>query len=1165
MRTFTRLTVKGGGWVAYWGEKEDFPNMIMNGVCKMVKKVKRVLAVVITLVLVVSMLGNSKLIAFAENNAASKQETTEMSTVAEEEIASAKEASAGGEDKQIESSTVIKNGETSEQEQSQKTVEETLAGEDEKTKSQASASEAAVVNEVEDKENTSEKVEKITTASEESKQEKPTAAENNATSEQEKNQESDDKTTKENETIEEAKQDTTENAIQAITEQEQKDTLQSVAEQEQKDLSENSAEQEAKAYKAEAVVDQTRIKVTAEAGVLPSDAILKAKALKEDGDTSAQYSEAKAALDKENSIEYDGFMAYDIGFTDSTGQEIEPTGKVSVSMEMATPEGAESESLSVQHHEKTASGIQVETVADAKNETSGKVDVQGQETLAEFEVESFSTFTIVWKNKDGIPQEYINVTFVDQNGEAIPYTSAGTVMIHKDSSYGNSTIALENYAYRIEGYEYVGAKIGSITGNDVTEVSMQGNGNSTYLQYRNGDSRWGNLKQSNIVLIYNGSTPIDPTPVPEISLAHDKYVTSNDNGTYNLTLTVSGDVGSQEKKQPVDVIYVLDKSGSMADSMKDDSDGSGKDIRRIKAGDAINAMTNSLASNNNLDMRFSLVTFSRYEEITVGWTNNATDITNASKPSSGGGTNYQGGLIGAKDLLKSARADAMTVVVFVSDGDPTYHYDSNGKLVGGGNNDDDGSSLNAAITAVGTLSSDYFFTVGVGPSKNYDKLRELKNAAANVPEANREFYEGINTEALENAFNDIQSSITYLTCTNVTVTDNLTDNVNIVMENGQPKALHIEVVGKDGNVVASGNNEVTIDGKKITASYDETSKQIVLDFPDDYALVQGYTYKVIATIEATENAYDKYRTNNNQYPDTGENGTGETSAGQAGVFTNTNATVNYTYNDESKELEYPKPVIQLNPGTLVIKKEITGLESDEEALNTLKASLAFDVSLNGATKPTEYGISKFKYDEQSKKYTYTITGLSPNTSYKITEKGNTVSGYDLTKTPASGEIEGAVSGGDTKTVTFTNAYAPSNRTITVKKVVDGNMSDTDKDFDFTYKIGNGEEQSFKIKHNETRDIENIPSGSTVVITEIDNDGYKTSWEIGGNMVSEGENQKSYTCTVTQDMTIVCINQKDGNPPTGMTHNQTPFALMLMAALLLAICGFGRFMLRRVRR
>lgn len=1159
--------------------------MMMNGVCKMVKKVKRVLAVMITLVLVMSILGDSKLIAFAKNNATLEQESTKTPSVAEGETASEKAIS--GEDKQTESSAVTKDGETDKKEQSPKDVKETLAKDDEK----------------------------ITTATQENKQEKPTVAENNVSSEQEKNQESDGKTTKENETIEEAKQSTTENAIQSITEKERKDTLQNMVNEEQTDSIESSTEQEAKAYEAEAIVDQMRIKVRAEAGVLPSDAILKAKALKEDGDTSAQYSEAKAALDKENSIEYDGFMAYDIGFTDSTGQEIEPTGKVSVSMEMTTPEGAESESLSVQHHEKTASGIWVETVADAKNETSGKVDVQGQETLAEFEVESFSTFTITWSSS-GTKYFEVTVHYINTNGDEIDEPT------HSDMTIANGeTITLSNLAPTVSGLTYQKAYYGSFGGSEITSMEASQSGSSynrtRKLTFKNGDSEVSSLSYSggntstqkaDIYLEYKTDNVTPPSPTPTKSLSKSKTVVRKEDGIYDLNLSISGAVGTVTNKAKLDILLIIDRSGSMEDESRMDN-----------AKTAAKSLIDTVNSKNaTIDAQYAVVSFgsngyyrgtnadgpagaSKTEQ---NWSSSVGNVkTSIDNIGVGGGTNYQSGISLGKTVLGKARSDAQKVVIFLTDGLPTFRLNGN-EQAGNGSNDRGGYNQAAAVEEIKGMGCDQFYAIGVGSDfANEDSTarNNLNELVANVgqsatPKPSKKAVYAASSGDLNKVFDDIAASTTSFLCDHVNVTDTLSENVEIVTDaNGAPTNLLIKVTKADGEEITSEGSEVVKDSNgnyvsSITLPATEENKEatikaiysngkIQMEFPQDYKLEANWDYQVTTTIKATEKAYQKYRENG--YLDTADAGTG-THASDVGFYSNNNdeAKVTYTYDEENEEELFDKPVIQLNPGTLVIEKEITGLEGEEavDALNALKASLVFEVSLNDATEPMEYRISQFTYNDQTKKYTCIITGLSPNTSYTITEKGNTVNGYDVTttisdkdKTDGKDDSVGIVAGGETKTVSFTNAYAPSNRTMTVKKVVDGNMSDSDKEFNFTYKIGNdGEEKSFTLKDDGTYNIENIPSGSTVVVTETDNDGYKTSWEINKEKVSEGENQKSYMCTVTQDMTdesnmLVCVNHKDGNPPTGMTHNQTPFVLMFMAAICFVLCGVGRFLLYRVRR
>lgn len=393
-----------------------------------------------------------------------------------------------------------------------------------------------------------------------------------------------------------------------------------------------------------------------------------------------------------------------------------------------------------------------------------------------------------------------------------------------------------------------------------------------------------------------------------MSLEHEKTVTENADGTYDLKLTVKGKVNSESSKAPLDVIYVLDRSGSMAYPMDRDSQNSWENNgeRRNAASQAIDSMTNTLAANENLDVRFALVTFSGNKsdywhvgygdeawndaEIAVNWTNQASAITNRTSPKSDGGTNYQAGIRSAEGLLNGKRQNAKTAVIFVSDGDPTFRYRSDGYTEGNGSSDEDGKSLKAGKDAVADMQTDYFFTVGVGPSGNYKKLTDFANSA--VKAGKHASYAGTTLANLNKAFDDIQKQITELVCTNVTISDPLSENVEMVK-------------GADGNVLApqvqifdTSGNPVNAADLGITASYDSASKSVKMQFPADYKLQEGYTYEVIAKIQPTETTYEKYRTSG--YTDQADAGTG-TYAGGTGFYSNQNehAVLMYKYGEQN--------------------------------------------------------------------------------------------------------------------------------------------------------------------------------------------------------------------------------------------------------------------------
>ncbi len=148
----------------------------------------------------------------------------------------------------------------------------------------------------------------------------------------------------------------------------------------------------------EADLGDAVIQAYAAEGVLPEDAELHAVKLEEEGENADQYLEAKEVLDGDGT-KYDGMLAYDISFLDGEGNEIEPDGNVQVKIRLnaaVLPEETDPESLVVQHLAERKDGVKVEPVADARKKTPGAVEVGEAETVAEFQVESFSKFIITW-------------------------------------------------------------------------------------------------------------------------------------------------------------------------------------------------------------------------------------------------------------------------------------------------------------------------------------------------------------------------------------------------------------------------------------------------------------------------------------------------------------------------------------------------------------------------------------------------------------------------------------------------------------------------------------------------------------------------------------------------------------------------------------------------
>ncbi len=743
---------------------------------------------------------------------------------------------------------------------------------------------------------------------------------------------------------------------------------------------------------------------------------------------------------------------------------------------------------------------------------------------------------------------------------------------------------------------------------------------------------------SDFILTWNiDATPADPLETGdnaasiEKQINHEKYATLRDDGTYDLTLTVAGKKGTETNKAKLDVIYILDKSGSM----KEDFGGTSK---RIAASNAITALTKSLKQNANIDARFSMVTFSGNKttgmwgqgdtktwddaEVAVSWTTDAGTIERGSKPTSNGGTNYQAGIRTAKELLTSKRAGAMTAVIFISDGDPTFYYNPDGYTRGDGNNDGNGGAdnlkvcLDAAKNEIANLGVNYFYTVGVGKANDYVNLSDLCSASGVSGAKN---FDGTNTDELTKAFSTIESDILTFLCSNVSIQDVLSENVEIVKDkDGVFKSLKIVVTGKEGKTIVEGDNKVTFqDGTQnvtLKAGYDSKTKTITLDFPAEYQLNAEYTYKVIANIDATEKAYENYRKNltdnkdenEKGYKDVADAGTG-THAGEKGMYTNENseAKMTYTFRGEEYTELYDKPVIKLHPGKLILEKEVEGLDSlTPEQLEQYKANLKFKIKVktknDTSLKEEEITLTDLAKESNGNedsgnssntnkrnKYIYTVMeGINPGSFYEITEDGGEVEGY-IWETAADKKSEnGTIAKDETEKVSFKNTYSRKKIPLIINKTVEGNMSEKRKEFAFsiTLKDANGavyelsDEEikdvgvstkgegqkgvyTFTLKDGESKEF-SLPYGCKYTISEEDysSSGYKTY--IGEK---KEENQKRMTEeeTLTQKTEINFLNKKEVIPPTGVETTMTAWLLMTGVTLLLGAV-FLLFGIRRKR-
>ena len=156
------------------------------------------------------------------------------------------------------------------------------------------------------------------------------------------------------------------------------------------------------------------------------------------------------------------------------------------------------------------------------------------------------------------------------------------------------------------------------------------------------------------------------------------------------------------------------------------------------------------------------------------------------------------------------------------------------------------------------------------------------------------------------------------------------------------------------------------------------------------------------------------------------------------------------------------------------------------------------------------------------------------------------------------------------TVNFYAHYSPITTSITIKKLVTGDMGDKQKEFAFTceyssYNATTKETEtnttSFNLKDGESTEIENVYIGSQFTVKETNAKGYTTSGSYNNAAISslvETDKESSEKIAVVQiaeaGKNITIINNKGAIPDTGIASDVLPF-ITLFALSIAGIIGF----------
>ena len=374
-----------------------------------------------------------------------------------------------------------------------------------------------------------------------------------------------------------------------------------------------------------------------------------------------------------------------------------------------------------------------------------------------------------------------------------------------------------------------------------------------------------------------------------------KTLTPNNDGTYNLSINVKGSSTSSSSQEvtPVDIVLVLDVSGSMEDPIS--STGTTK-MNALKS--AVNSFLDSTAAQNekisdaNSKIRVSLVKFAgtqknavgndmyqegwnryNYSQIVSDFTTDMSGLeTSVSSLRAAGATSADYGMNLAQSQLDKARSGAQKYVIFFADGEPNH---SNGF---------EKSVANSAVRAARALKSKgtTIYSIGVlsgadpsadPTSRHTSKVNKFMQAvSSNYPNAvsytslgEGNYLEGYykaakSSSELSSIFADIFNDISQeQTVTDVSITDQLTGMTATALVDGTADNFTYTKTDADGNVTAlEGFPTASFSDGTITWNLGGT----VLD--------PAYTYTVTAKVWPSQDALDLVADLNNgakQYSD----------------------------------------------------------------------------------------------------------------------------------------------------------------------------------------------------------------------------------------------------------------------------------------------------------
>ena len=638
----------------------------------------------------------------------------------------------------------------------------------------------------------------------------------------------------------------------------------------------------------------------------------------------------------------DSTISLDIHFEDESGSEVEPLKQVYVNIKLDSgliPKGINPEDVQIYHIKDDESISKVDDIALTKDKDDDSITTN-------FSTDSFSTFALHWGSANS--RFYVNVKYVDTNGNEIT-ADPSKLELFKNNNNGvfgndNDKITPRELDTGIVGMRYKYARVVMSNGTVVNNVLQIERETSLIkgLRYTVDGTNWvvfSSTEMRYLELVYEPES----RTISNRRIRTDISKTVEDpdkDGIYDLTLTINNQTGSTSNRTNMDVLFLLDTTSSMSEGIS----GSGTDPKISSVYSVLrNVIRNNYFDSSKYNVNYALVGIDSDPHLYQNWTSNGNTLISKIpvSPNNVSRINYEKGFVKANEIFKNGRSDAQKVLIFITDGNPTYYTNHNTGW-------NEGHVINRYSTmamlhgqfALYAIDLDYFFSIGLGNQGDYDKLKLLTNS--NDSDSPVRGYKGITlpTPGVEvgaspysagskndflNRMREIVNVLKNPRVSNVVLEDKLSQYAMIAKDpSGNPYPLEIEVLGPTGihtgNYIATNMYRLFSTPRNsladIVSSYNASTKTIRLEFPYAYTLETGYTYMIKAKIQTTQQANAIYSStghfqkNSNGSDVVGDPGTGSKSSNQKGFYSNDLATLTYKYKDKEIVETFKKPVIQ---------------------------------------------------------------------------------------------------------------------------------------------------------------------------------------------------------------------------------------------------------------